>query len=293
MINRKFIKKLDKSIGISRIKTQIQTINIMLVFLVVAAAYAIYLNHTGIMLSYGIIVAAVAMIILALFLSYRIKQQVKLNGMHLDYRKMIVQPVVQTLYENGSFSRKGSLTEREILMTNMFSDTYEYKYESKNEIKGRYKDVDFESSDIRETKDNTNMSIPGRVFQFAIPTGNINPVVFISASAQTLERNDERVHLCKTGDPELDKRFRTYAFDEKEVQGMINSSMEFKLMTIIKMGLGRIVRLCFCNDKVCVYYSTEGSTFQEDLTKKEQTPAEVKRVEEELSVIDKLIDVLK
>ena len=54
-MNRKFIKKLDKKIGISTVKNQIHTINVMLVFLIIAALYAVYLNHTGIMLSYGII----------------------------------------------------------------------------------------------------------------------------------------------------------------------------------------------------------------------------------------------
>lgn len=292
-MNRKFIKKLDKKIGISTVKNQIHTINVMLVFLIIAALYAVYLNHTGIMLSYGIIVASVAMLALAGFLSFRIRLQVKLEGMKLDYRKVLVTPVVAEMYEKGTFSGSGSLTEREILNTNLFSDGYEYKYDSKNECKGVYKDIVFEASDVKETKANTNMSVIGRIFQFEIPTENVNPVIFASATAPAIERMTGQLKVFETGNDEIDKRYMTYAFDENEAKNMINSSLEFKLLSIIKMGLGRVVKICFYNNKVCVYYTSDHLSFEEVLTKKHKTAEEVHNTVKTLSIIDKLIDILK
>lgn len=290
-MNRKFIRRLDKNIGFSKLKNQVRSINVMLVFLVVAAAYAVYLNHTGIMLSYGIIVAASAMLILAGFLSYRIRLQVKISGMHLDYRKKIVEPVVQKLYQ-GTFSSTGGLTEREVLATNLFSDGYEYKYETRNEVKGTYKDVPFETTDVKSSKANSNMVTFGRLFQFRLPTPNINPVVFVNAQAPEIEQMRNLLKTVKTGNEEIDRRYRTYAFDEKEVSGLITGTMEYRLSSIIKMGLGRILKISFANNKVCVYYTTEKPTFEEVLTYQQNTEEEVRKTEKQLSMIDRLLDVL-
>lgn len=292
-LNRRYIKKIDKGIGITKIKNQIRSINALLVFLVVAGAYAIYLNHTGAMLSYGVIVAASAMLILAGFLSYRIRQQVKLESMKVEYGQHLVKPVVEKLYREGKFSHNGGLTELELLNTNLFSDSYEYEYTTCNEITGFYKRVQFESTDVTEIKNKTNKGMMGRVFQFTIPTRNTYPIIFTNPQAPAIERRFEQLHLVKTGRTELDKRFKTYCFDEEELKRLMSSSFEYKLLSISKLGLGRVVKMSFYNDRICVYYSTDKPTFEEYLTKKHKTEKEVENVVKTFSIIDKLIDILQ
>ena len=89
MDKRKFVKKLEKNLGMNKIRTQIRAISFMFVFLVIGAAFAIYMNHSGIWLSYGIVIAAISMLILAMFISYRLKLQARLNNMKLDYRERV------------------------------------------------------------------------------------------------------------------------------------------------------------------------------------------------------------
>ena len=105
MDKKKVVKKIEKSIGIKKLKSTVNSINCALGFFVFLAVYAIYLNHTGWMLSYGIIVASISFIVLALFLSYRIKLQLNLNNMVVDYREYLVKPYAEYAVENGSFSR--------------------------------------------------------------------------------------------------------------------------------------------------------------------------------------------
>ena len=83
-MKKSFIKKIEKKVGLKGLKNKIKTINLLFVFLVLAAILAVYLNHTGYMISYGLAVAAVSLLVLAFFLSYRIKLQVQLAGVHMD-----------------------------------------------------------------------------------------------------------------------------------------------------------------------------------------------------------------
>ena len=271
MEKRKFIKRVEKNIGIKKIKNQINAISALFVFLVVAGAFAIYMNHSGVWLSYGIIVAAVSMIILALFASYRIKLQVKLNNMKLDYREFIVMPYAARYFEGGIFNKKGGPTEREIIATNMFSDTSEYRYSSMNELKGSHKDVKFMNADVFEDCDVNDAHIRGRFFEIDIDTKNINPVVLTSSSAPVLDCQNERVHLIKPQNEVIDRMFRVYAFDEK---------------------LGKIFRICFANGKIYLYFTTESNTYEEVLTKKHDVENELLKVREKFMVVGKIIDIL-
>ena len=54
MDKRKFFKKLDKNLGMTKIRKQIRAISSLFVFLVIGAAFAIYMNHNGIWHSYRI-----------------------------------------------------------------------------------------------------------------------------------------------------------------------------------------------------------------------------------------------
>ena len=143
MKKKKFLYKIEKSVGFMKIRNQISSINMMLIFLVFAAVFSVYLNHTGWLLSYGIIVAGVSMIALALFLSYRIKLQFNLKNMKVDYRKYLVEPLAQEYFDSGSFTEKGNLTEMEIISTHLFSDGKDFTYTSCNELKGIHKGVKF------------------------------------------------------------------------------------------------------------------------------------------------------
>ena len=292
MKKKKFLYKIEKSVGIKRIRNQISSINMMLVFLIFAAAFSIYLNHTGWLLSYGIIVAGVSMIALALFLSYRVKLQINLNNLKLDYRNLLVKPMAQEYFEKGSFSTSGSLTEREIVSTHMFSDGKDYTYTSCNELKGIHKNVVFTNSDIFEENRSNNIHVYGRVFEFDLKTNNINPVIFTTSTAPIIEYQDSRIQLIKTSNDEINRMFRIYAFDEKEADDILTDSTVHKLKQIVALQLGKIIKICFANDKVYVFFTTDKYTYDEILTKKNKIPEELDIIRDKFNAVGKLIDIL-
>ncbi|MCR5543808.1 MAG: DUF3137 domain-containing protein [Eubacterium sp.] len=292
MEKKKFIKKLEKNIGIKKIKSTINSINAALFFFVFLAFYSIYMNHTGWMLSYGVIVAAISFIALAIFLSRRIKMQVDLNNMKLDYRKYIVKPVAEDYFEKGSFSRTGSLTEREIVSTLLFSDGPEFQYSSCNELKGVYKGVTFANSDMTEDCKSNNFHVKGRIFELDIPTKNVNPVIFTTATAPIIEFHNSRVHTITPADININKMFRVYAFDENEANELLTENMIYKLRELVSLQLGKVLKISFHSGKVYVFYTTESPTYEEVLTKKHDVEKEIPKVHESFNAVGKIIDIL-
>ena len=292
MDKRKFFKKLDKNLGMTKIRNQIRAISSLFVFLVIGAAFAIYMNHNGIWLSYGIIIAAASMIVLALFMSYRIKLKVRLGNMKLDYRERIVTPFAREYFEDGYFSKIGSLTEREIIATNMFSSAKDYEYSSCNELKGKHKSVKFSNSDVFEDCYPSEYHVHGKFFEFDIETPNLNPVIFTTSTAPILECQNPQVKLVKPHNDVIDRMFRVYAFDENEVNALLTDNMVYKLRQLVGLQLGRIVKIGFQNGKTYMYFTTEESTYAEEFTKKNSLELELKKIREKFNVIGKIIDIL-
>ncbi|MBO4863158.1 MAG: DUF3137 domain-containing protein [Eubacterium sp.] len=292
MEKKKKIKKIEKDIGIKKVKSTVRSINAALGFFIFLAVYSIYLNHSGWLLSYGIIVASVSLIFLALFLSYRIKLQLKLNNMVVDYREFLVKPAAELAFENGSFSRTGSLTERDIVSSLMFSDLPDYKYVSCNELKGTYKGIPFSNSDVEVNYSQSNFYINGRFFEFERPTKNINPVVFTNATAPIIEYNEPRVHMINPSNIYISRMFRVYAYDEKEAEELLTDSMIHNLRELVSLQLGKILKISFLNDKVYVFYTTDRPTYKEDFTKKNDVKQELRVVQEEFNYVGKIIDIL-
>lgn len=292
MEKKKLIKKIEKNIGIKKVKGTVRSINAALGFFIFLAFYSIYLNHSGWMLSYGIIVAAVSLIALALFLSYRIKLQVNLNNIKKDYSKYLVKPVAEYYFEKGSFSRTGGLTEREIVSSLMFSDGTEYKYNSCNELKGIYKGVKFANSDMTEDCMGNNFHVSGRIFEFDMPTKNINPIIFTTATAPIIEYHHSRVHLINPSDEKIRKMFRVYAYDEKEADELLTESMIHKLRELVAQQFGKIIKISFINGKIYVFFTTDRPTYEEYFTKKNDVKEEMKKVRNEFNVVGKIIDIL-
>lgn len=292
MDKRKFVKKLERNIGIKKLKSQINSISMLFVFLVMGAGYAIYMNHSGLWLSYGLVIAAISLFMLAAFMSYRIKLQVRLSNIKLDYREYIVMPYAREFFEEGDFSKRGGLTEREIIATNMFSDTKEYKYSSTNRLQGTHKNVRFSNSDVFEDCDINDAHIHGRFFEFDIDAKNINPVVLTSSAAPVLDCQNDRVHLIKVKNDVIDRMFRVYAFDEKEAENLLTENMIYKLRQLVALQLGRIIRICFANGKTYVYFTTETSTYEEELTKNHDVAKELDKIRDKFTVVGKIIDIL-
>ena len=292
MEKRRFIKKLDKLIGMKKLKTQIRTINLLFVFLVIGGAFAIYMNHTGLWLSYGIIVAAVAMIILALFLSYRIKLQVQLSSMKLDYRKKLVEPFAEFYLEEGRFSKNGSLTEREIISTRMFSDTADYKYTSCNELRGVHKGVSFINADVYEECSRNDLKLYGRLFEFDIAIDNVNPIIFTTATAPLLEYADNYIKPVNVKNDVVNRMFRVYAFDEDEANSLLTENTIYKLRQIVSQQFGKIIKISLHHNKVYVFFTTDGFTYEETLTHKHDIEKELDVIKEKFNVAGKLIDIL-
>lgn len=292
MDKRKFVKKLEKNLGMNKIRTQIRAISLMFVFLVIGAVFAIYMNHSGVWLSYGIVIAAISMLILAMFISYRLKLQARLNNMKLDYRERVVTPYAREYFEDGDFLKKGSLTERELISTKMFSDTADYRYTSNNELRGIHKSIKFVNADVYEDNNPLEYHVKGRFIAFNITTPNINPVVLTTSTAPILDFQDDRVHLIKPKNDVIGRMFRVYAFDEKEANELLTDNMVYKLRQIIGLQLGKIVKIGFHNDKIYVFFTTEEATYAENFTKKNSVITELRKIREKFNVVGKIIDIL-
>lgn len=293
-MRKKFIKKVEKRVGLTGLKTKIKTINMLFVFLIIAGIMAIYLNYLEKMLSYGVIVAAVAMIILALFLSYRIKLQVQLAGVHLDYRNEIVKPVAEELFNSGTFSRTGSCTEQDIINTKMFSDSINFRYSSKNEVKGEYDGVRFTSADIYKQDYKAHLNMYGRIFQFSIPSPNINPIVFTTKNAPLIEYTDVPMKRMDSVSPIVNSVSQMYTFDENEARELVGDKrFADAIKNLMDLRPGMITACSFYNKKINVFYSTDGYTFEEDLNKKHTVVDELKKTKNSFMIIERLIDIFK
>ena len=293
MDNRKLIRNIEKNVGIKRLKNQINSINLLTVFLVVVSAYSLYLNHSGWLLSYGIIVAAIAMIVLALFISYRVKLQVKLSELKLDYRSLIVKPCAREYIENGDFLAQGILSETEIISTCMFSDKPEFTYESKNELTGVYKGKKFKNYDLLEVNHSEDLKVYGRIFDIEIETPNVNPVVLTTSTAPIIEfYHERRVHLMKPENDVIDRMFRVYAFDEKEANSLFTENTIYKLKQLVGLQLGKIIKIAYHNDHIQIFFTTDGFSYEETLTKKHKIEDEVAKVRNTFGAAARLIDII-
>lgn len=283
--------KIMKSLTVVKLKNQIHSISLMLVFCIFASIMSVVLNHNGRMLSYGFFVAGVSLLLLAFFLSLRIKMQVKLNNTEDDYGKMIVEPLVKYFFQ-GSFSRKGGLTEREILVSSLFSDSSRYMYDSKHEIKGSYKGVSFENSDMRERHSDDENVRYGRIFTFHLNTENVNPVIFKYINAPDIYREDSSIHRVGVNYSDVSSRYEVYAFDQREVEKALNDELAKKLMGLLSLELGNSLKISFYNGKIYVYFDTQDYTFKKSFTRKDDPAEEIHRVCQELELICSIVEVM-
>lgn len=293
MENRRLIRNIEKNVGIKKLKNQIKSINMLTIFLVLVSGYSIYLNHTGWLLSYGIIVAAVAMIVLALFISYRIKLQGKISELKLDYRSLIVKPCAREYIEEGDFLAQGMLSESEIISTCMFSDKTDYSYESCNELTGIYKGKKFKNYDLMEFNHSEELRVYGRIFDVEMETPNVNPVVLTTATAPVIEfYQQKRVHLMKPENDVIDRMFRVYAFDEKEANDLFTENMVYKLKQLVGLQLGRIIKIAFHHNHIVLFFTTDGYSYEETLTRKHDVAEEVAKIRNTFSAAARLIDII-
>jgi hypothetical protein len=63
-------------------------------------------------------------------------------------------------------------------------------------------------------------------------------------------------------------------------------------MITISLQLGKILKLCFMNNKVYVFYTTDKPTYEEVFTKKHEVTKEISVTENSFNAVSKLIDIL-
>ena len=291
-MDKKFLKKREKNIGIKKLKNQISAINALAVFLIIGGAATLFINHKGVWLSYGILVAIIALVIMVSFLAYRVKLQVKLSNTQVDYREYLVKPLAEVTFEDGYFMKQGTLTQREIINTYMFSSDPDFKYSACNELRGVYKGVRFSNSDILEDNAPNNIHMNGRLFEFDITTTNRKPIVFTSSTAALIENDDKSFQVVTPSNETLNRMFRVYAADESEVESFLTENMIYKLRQIVSLQLGKILKISFMGDKTYVYYSTDSYSYADKITKRSDIKAEIRKIQETFNVIGKLIDIL-
>jgi hypothetical protein len=210
----------------------------------------------------------------------------------MDYREHLVIPYAREFFEDGSFSKIGGVTERDIISTNMFPDSNEYKYTTCNELKGRHKGVKFVSVDVFEDSDPNEMHVRGRLFELSVATDNVNPVILISASAPALEVSQKEIHKVDIKNDAIERMFNVYAFDEKEANNLLTENAVYKIRQLIGLQLGKIYRICFKSGKIYFYYTKDSNTYDEVLTKKHDVEKELHKIRDKFSVAGKIIDIL-
>ncbi len=291
-MDKKFVKRREKSIGIKKIKNQISAINALVVFLIIGGAATLIMNHNGVWLSYGLIVLFVALVLMVAFLALRAGLQRRLSNMQIDYREYLVKPLSEAEFEEGYFMKKGTLTQREIINTYMFSSDSDFSYSACNELRGVYKGIKFSNSDILEDNAPNNIHLNGRLFELDITTTNKKPIVFTSTTAAIMTNENQDFHVVSPSNETISRMFRVYAYSEEEVESFITENMIYKLRQIVSLQLGKILKIGFLGDKTYVYYTTDGYSYAEKITKKTDVKAELLKIQDTFNVIGKLIDIL-
>ena len=83
-----------------------------------------------------------------------------------------------------------------------------------------------------------------------------------------------------------------YIAFEKEADDILTDSTVHKLKQIVALQLGKIIKICFANDKVYVFFTTDKYTYDEILTKKNKIPEELDIIRDKFNAVGKLIDIL-
>ena len=291
-MDKKFIKKREKSIGMKKIRNQISAINALIVFLVIGGVATIAINHKGVWLSYSIIVLAVAAVIMALFIALRAGFKRRLNNMQLDYKEQIVKPLAELTFEDGYFMHKGTLTQREIINTYMFSNDTDYKYSACNELRGIYKGVRFLNADIYEDNAPNDIHQNGRLFELDITSPNTNPIVFTSTTAAVMLHDDDGFQTVVPQNEMINRMFRVYAHDEQAVNSFLTENMIYKIRQLVSLQLGKVLKICFMGDKTYVYFTTDNYSYPDKFTKRNDVKTELRKTQETFNVIGKMIDIL-
>ena len=68
--------------------------------------------------------------------------------------------------------------------------------------------------------------------------------------------------------------------------------MVYKLRQLARLQFGKIIKVCFYDNKVYIYFTTETHTYEETRTKKHDGAGEVGKLKDKFKVVGMLIDIL-
>lgn len=217
--------------------------------------------------------------------------EVKINSL---YKNKIVRKVFEKLFIDVIYIPEKGIEEKILEDTNMIytGDSYE----SNDYIKGKYKNINFEFSDVEIEelhKDNdgnttyvTIFSGQWMIFDFNKP---FNYKVSIASKGISLIKNPKNVEL---EDIDFNKNFSVWSENENEAFYLLTPHLMEKIKKL-KNDINSDFILCFINNKLYIGLDNYKDLFEPNINKKINKQKEEEKIIEEVKIITKFIDDLE
>ena len=286
-------KKVKKEIRIIKINLTFIFIMSPIIILLIALSIFSEITYAPIILLYSFLIIFITIPVLIITFISVSSDSKKYTYI---YKQNLVLPICKNMFENVEFDMDRGISAEKIKTLNMIN-TGDIIH-SNDDITGKYKNIEFEMSDIRIEKEyidsdghTTHESIfDGQwyIFEFNKP---------FKSKIQVCEKNffnAERNFLFKKielEDIEFNKIFKVYAENELECFYVLTPNTIEKIKELNCKIKGNLL-LCFIDNKLHIALQNNKDFFEPNINKKMNLEEQQAIIKEQLRVITNFIDIL-
>lgn len=218
------------------------------------------------------------------------------------YKKYIVLETFKTLCTNVEFDLDKGIARNVIASTrmmNMGDDFYSNDY-----VRGKYKEIPFESSDVRITETHTDSD--GDTHTTTLFMGQWYIFDFNKSFKADLQVCDKRFtnarrgglfskqkfHKVELEDIDFNKKFRVYAESEMDAFYVLTPHTMERIKELKAKVKGKLL-FCFIDDKIHIGVSSNKDMYEASIFKKVDLDRAIEKTKEEISVITDFVDILR
>ena len=211
------------------------------------------------------------------------------------YKKGIVVETFKTIFTDVDFNLNAGIEYNTIASTKMMymGD----RFHSNDYVKGKYKNINFECSDVRIEKEETDSD--GNTTYVTIFRGQwyiFDFNKYFKSNIQVRERffsNSMSFGLKKVEleDMEFNKKFKVYAKEAIEAFYVLTPGTMEKIKNLEKSVPGKLL-LCFVDNKLHIGLHNNKDLFEHSVFKKVDFEKDTAKTRNEMSIITNFIDIL-
>lgn len=291
------LKQKIEKINKARNKTLNINTKVSIIFLIISSVTIIFLAIMyGLYLLFFLIpVLAIVLIInTASFIFNAVKYIEPMDEVRNEYKENIVFNVLKEFFEDITYIPEKGIEEKVLRDTQMVYTGD--RYYSNDYVKGKYKDISFEFSDILmedEKRDKDGKEEIETIFGGQWMIFDFNKSF---KSKLTISANDfpifSKLSNIKFEDPDFNDNFIVQAKDEEEAFYILTPNFMEKLKKL-KNDLGSYFSLYFVDNKLHIALYNYKDFFELDLYNDVDIEKEKEKIREEIKSIINFIDVLE